>query len=44
MKFYKGASITQLFDMGNKIGVGKFSIVYSCVNKCSQEECAIKVI
>lgn len=30
LKYYKGSSINQLYDMGDKIGIGKFSIVYKC--------------
>ena len=30
LKYYKGASITQLYEMGQKIGIGKFSVVYKC--------------
>lgn len=30
LKFFQGNSITQIYEMNDKIGVGKFSVVYSC--------------
>ena len=44
LKYYKGSSVSQMFDMGEKIGVGKFSVVYKCREKSTNEEYAIKVI
>ena len=28
LKFYKGFTIQQLYEIGRKIGTGKFSVVY----------------
>jgi RIO-like serine/threonine protein kinase len=28
LKYYHGGSITKSYEMGNKIGMGKFSVVY----------------
>lgn len=33
LKYFQGSSITQIYDMGEKIGVGKFSVVYRCREK-----------
>jgi RIO-like serine/threonine protein kinase len=33
LKFFKGVSVQQQYDMGEKIGTGKFSIVYACRDK-----------
>ena len=44
LKFFKGSSINLLYEMGEKIGIGKFSIVYQCVEKATGEKYAIKVI
>ena len=44
LKFFKGSSITQLYDMEEKIGIGKFSVVYRCIEKGTGENYAIKVI
>ena len=33
LKYFKGASIAQLYKMSDKIGIGKFSVVYRCVEK-----------
>jgi RIO-like serine/threonine protein kinase len=30
LKFYKGESIQKKYDIGEKIGTGKFSVVYRC--------------
>lgn len=30
LKFFKGVSIQHQYEMGDKIGTGKFSIVYAC--------------
>lgn len=30
LRYYKGCSITMLYEMEEKIGIGKFSIVYKC--------------
>lgn len=37
LKYYKGSSISQMFEMGEKIGIGKFSVVYRCKEKCTGE-------
>ena len=44
LKYYRGSSVSQLFDMGEKIGIGKFSVVYRCREKSTCEEYAIKVM
>ena len=36
--------MTQTYQMGEKIGVGKFSVVYSSKEKSTGEEYALKVI
>ena len=33
LKFFKGSSAQQHYEMGQKIGTGKFSIVYACTEK-----------
>lgn len=30
LKFFKGVSAQHQYEMGQKIGTGKFSIVYAC--------------
>lgn len=30
LKYFKGVSAHQQYDIGEKIGTGKFSIVYAC--------------
>jgi len=44
LKFYKGASINQLYEIKEQIGTGKFSVVYSCVEKSTNEQFALKVV
>jgi len=29
LKFYQGHSLAMLYDLGKKIGIGKFSVVYN---------------
>lgn len=33
LKFFKGGSIENNYEMGRKIGTGKFSIVYEATNR-----------
>ena len=33
LKYFKGSSVSQVYDFGEKIGIGKYSIVYSCREK-----------
>lgn len=33
LKFYKGRTINQMYDIKEQIGMGRFSVVYSCVEK-----------
>jgi serine/threonine protein kinase len=44
LKFFKGTSAQQQYTMGEKIGTGKFSIVYACREKKTNKEYAMKVI
>lgn len=44
LKFYRGCSISMLYEMGEKIGVGKFSVVYNDKENSTGERHAIKVI
>ena len=44
LKFYKGDSVQKKYDIGEKIGTGKFSVVYRCVNFEDKEEYALKEI
>jgi RIO-like serine/threonine protein kinase len=32
LKFYKGETVHERYEIGEKIGTGKFSIVYKCKN------------
>lgn len=44
LKYYKGESVQQIYEFGEKIGTGKFSIVYRCKHTKENKEYAIKVI
>lgn len=44
LKYYKGDSVQQKYDIGDKIGTGKFSVVYKCRSNIDGKEYAIKVI
>lgn len=44
LKYYKGDSVQKMYDIGEKIGTGKFSVVYRCVNFEDKEEYALKEI
>lgn len=44
MKFFKGESLQNRYDIGEKIGTGKFSVVYKCVSYEDKEEYALKEI
>lgn len=44
LKSYKGDTVEQLYHFGDKIGTGKFSVVYSCVQNVTKQKYAIKVI
>lgn len=44
MKFYKGESVHQKYEIGDKIGAGKFSIVYKCKHIKEGKEYALKEI
>ncbi len=37
LKFFKGTSVQQQYDMGHKIGTGKFSVVYACTEKKTEK-------
>jgi serine/threonine protein kinase len=43
-KFYKGESVQKRYEIGEKIGTGKFSVVYRCVNVEEDKEYALKEI
>ena len=30
LKFYRGVTVQQQYEIGRKIGTGKFSVVYEC--------------
>lgn len=42
LKFYRGESVQQRYEIGEKIGTGKFSVVYRCRNIPENREYAIK--
>jgi hypothetical protein len=44
LKFYKGDSVTSRYEIGEKIGTGKFSLVYECVGVDDKQEYALKEI
>jgi serine/threonine protein kinase len=44
LKFYNGESIQQKYLIGEKIGTGKFSVVYRCQGIADNKEFAIKEI
>jgi hypothetical protein len=44
LKFFKGDSVQKMYDVGEKIGTGKFSVVYRCVSFEDKEEYALKEI
>ena len=44
LKFYKGDSVTSRYEIGEKIGTGKFSLVYECVGVEDKQEYALKEI
>jgi serine/threonine protein kinase len=44
LKFYNGESIQQKYFIGEKIGTGKFSVVYRCQGIVDNKEYAIKEI
>jgi hypothetical protein len=44
LKFYKGDSVQNRYDIGEKIGTGKFSLVYQCVSVDDHQEYALKEI
>jgi len=39
-----GQEVTERYDIGRPIGDGHFSVVYCCMNKTTQEFCALKLI
>lgn len=39
-----GSEVTEKYDIGRPIGDGHFSVVYFCMNKTTQEFCALKLI
>lgn len=44
LKFYKGESVQQRYEIGKKIGTGKFSLVYRCRHIAEDKEYALKEI
>lgn len=44
LKFYKGESVQKKYEIGGKIGTGKFSVVYRCRHISENKEYAIKEI
>lgn len=44
LKYYKGESIQKRYDIGEKIGTGKFSVVYKSLNFSDSKEYALKEI
>jgi serine/threonine protein kinase len=42
LKFYKGASVHELYEIREKIGTGKFSLVYRCKNLAEGQWYALK--
>jgi serine/threonine protein kinase len=44
LKFYKGESVQQKYEIGKKIGTGKFSVVYRCKHNIENKEYALKEI
>ena len=44
LKFYKGESVQNRYEIGQKIGTGKFSLVYECVSMEDKQQYAIKEI
>lgn len=35
LQFYKGESAIQIYQIKEQIGIGKFSVVYHCVEKAT---------
>jgi hypothetical protein len=44
LRFYNGESIQQKYEVEEKIGTGKFSVVYRCKRSADQREYALKEI
>lgn len=44
LKYYKGDSVQNRYEIGEKIGTGKFSVVYRCVSTEDKKEYALKEI
>lgn len=44
LKFYKGDSVQQRYEIGEKIGTGKFSVVYKCRSVVDHKDYALKEI
>lgn len=42
--FYKGYTVQNRYDIGEKIGRGKFSVVYKCTSYEDNQEYALKEI
>ena len=44
LRFYKGESVQTRYEIGEKIGTGKFSLVYECVGVEDKQQYAMKEI
>ena len=44
LKFYRGVTVQQQYEIGRKIGTGKFSVVYEAKEMASGNYFALKVI
>jgi serine/threonine protein kinase len=44
LHFYRGDTVQQKYEIGAKIGTGKFSVVYRCRNRTEDHSYALKEI